>query len=182
AQLRTVTHPGAAAPEPRYTPSRALADFIRCRDLTCRFPGCDAPATDADIDHTVPYPVGPTHASNCKCLCRFHHLLKTFWTGENGWHDRQLPDGTIIWTSPTGHTYTTHPAGAALFPALSPPTAALWDGDPPHNININTNTDQRGAMMPRRRHTRAQNRAHTITTERRLNDDLVTEHNKPPPF
>ncbi|MGB3232163.1 MAG: DUF222 domain-containing protein, partial [Mycobacterium sp.] len=182
ARLRTVTHPGDAAPEPRYTPSRALADFIRCRDLTCRFPGCDAPATDADIDHTVPYPVGPTHASNCKCLCRFHHLLKTFWTGENGWHDRQLPDGTIIWTSPTGHTYTTHPAGAALFPALSPPTAALWDGDPPHNININTNTDQRGAMMPRRRHTRAQNRAHTITTERRLNDDLVTEHNKPPPF
>ena len=179
ARLRTVTHPGDAPPEPRYTPSRALADFIRCRDLTCRFPGCDAPATDADIDHTVPYPVGPTHPSNCKCLCRFHHLLKTFWTGENGWHDRQLPDGTIIWTSPTGHTYTTHPAGAALFPALSPPTAALWNGDPPRN---DTTTDRRGAMMPRRRHTRAQNHAHSITAERRLNDDLVAEHNKPPPF
>ena len=178
ARLRNITHPGLAPPEPRYTPSRALADFIRCRDLTCRFPGCDAPATDADIDHTVPYPVGPTHASNCKCLCRFHHLLKTFWTGENGWHDRQLPDGTIIWTSPTGHTYTTHPAGAALYPALSPPTAALWDGDPPRS----TDTDHRGAMMPRRRYTRAQNRAHSITTERHLNDDLVTEHNKPPPF
>ena len=28
-----------------------------------------------------------------------------------GWRDRQLPDGTVIWTSPTGHPYTTRPAG-----------------------------------------------------------------------
>ncbi|MCV7398370.1 13E12 repeat family protein [Mycobacterium paraseoulense] len=27
--------------EPRYTPSAKLADFVRCRDLTCRAPGCD---------------------------------------------------------------------------------------------------------------------------------------------
>jgi hypothetical protein len=27
---------GDAPPEPRYTPSPALADFVRCRDLTCR--------------------------------------------------------------------------------------------------------------------------------------------------
>ena len=40
---------------------------------------------------------------------RYHHLLKTFWNGANGWRDRQLPDGTVVWTSPTGHTYTTHP-------------------------------------------------------------------------
>ncbi|MCZ8380348.1 DUF222 domain-containing protein, partial [Mycobacterium sp. CPCC 205372] len=71
ARRRTVRHPGDAAPEPRYTPSRALADYIRCRDLTCRFPGCDKPADRADIDHTIPYPAGPTHASNLKCLCRF---------------------------------------------------------------------------------------------------------------
>lgn len=46
--------------ESRCTPSRALAAFVRCRDLTCRFPHCDKPATEADIDHTVPYPIGPT--------------------------------------------------------------------------------------------------------------------------
>ena len=120
-------------PEPRYTPSRALADFIRCRDLTCRFPGCDTPATEADIDHTVPHPLGPTHASNLKILCRFHHLLKTFWTGKNGWHDRQLPDGTVIWTSPTGHTFTPHaPEVRSCSPrTLRPPTPTLWNGDPP---------------------------------------------------
>jgi hypothetical protein len=57
--------------------------------------GCDKPAWSSDIDHTVPYPLGPTHASNNACYCRFHHLLKTFWGGEGGWYDRQLPDGTV---------------------------------------------------------------------------------------
>ncbi|ANI39349.1 HNH endonuclease signature motif containing protein [Mycolicibacterium vaccae] len=165
AKIREVIHPDDSGPEPRYTPSRALAEFIRCRDLTCRFPGCDAPATLADIDHTVPYPLGPTHASNLKCLCRFHHLLKTFWTGATGWRDRQHPDGTVVWTAPTGHTYTTHPGSRLLFPALCAPTGILWTGDPPEPPL----TDKRGAMMPKRRNTRAHNRARSIEAERRRN-------------
>jgi hypothetical protein len=96
AKLRPVVHPKDCAPEPRYRPSAALADFIRCRDLTCRFPGCDRPAEYADIDHTVPWPLGPTHPSNLKLLCRIHHLLKTFYSGPNGWRDRQETDGTVI--------------------------------------------------------------------------------------
>ncbi len=80
------------APEPGYTPSAKLADFVRCRDLTCRAPGCDRPAVDCDVDHTVAYSDGGcTHPSNLKCLCRRHHLLKTFWTA---WRDEQRPDGT----------------------------------------------------------------------------------------
>jgi hypothetical protein len=71
ATVREIAHPGDAPPEPHYRPSRALADFVRCRDLTCRWPGCDKPAYDCDLDHTVPYPIGPTHASNIKCYCRF---------------------------------------------------------------------------------------------------------------
>ena len=65
--------PADSPAEPRYQPSRALADFVRARDLTCRAPACDRPATDCDIDHTVPYADGgSTHASNLKLLCRFH--------------------------------------------------------------------------------------------------------------
>ena len=106
-----------AEPEPRYRPSRALADFVRCRDMTCRFPGCTRPAEVCDIDHTVPYDSGgPTHASNLKCLCRKHHLLKTFWSGPRGWTDRQLPDGTVGWTSPSGATYRTHPGSRCSCP------------------------------------------------------------------
>ena len=40
ATLTPIVHPGLAPPEPRYRPSKKLADFVRCRDQTCRFPGC----------------------------------------------------------------------------------------------------------------------------------------------
>ncbi len=180
ARIREVRHPGpSSAPEPRYIPSRALCEFVRCRDLTCRFPGCDKPAQVCDLDHTVAYPVGPTHPSNLKCLCRFHHLLKTFWNGVGGWLDRQLPDGTVVWTSPTGHTYTTYPGSRHLFPTLCAPTATLWTREPP---TVEHTGERRTQKMPKRRHTRAHNTAKTRAAERRLNNDLVAERNKPPPF
>jgi len=176
ATTREIRVPTDAPPEPRYQPSRALADFIRCRDLTCRFPGCDRPAHLSDIDHTIPYPAGPTSAANLKCLCRFHHLLKTFWDGDHGWRDTQLPDGTIIWTAPTGHTHTTRPGSALLFPTLCQPTGEEVVAP------VKAPCSKRSAMMPRRRRTRAQDRAYRITAERRLNDDLVAELTRPPPF
>jgi len=151
--------PTQADPEPRYAPSRALADYVRWRDLTCRAPGCNKPAEFCDIDHTVPHPHGPTHASNLKCLCREHHLLKTFW----GWRDEQLPDGTVIWTLPDGQRHVTTPGSALLFPALCAPTGAL---PTPSATNYCTDRHQ---VMPRRTRTRAQNRAHAIETERRQN-------------
>jgi Domain of unknown function (DUF222) len=49
AKLQSLVHPADAAPEHGYTPSPALADFVRCRDLTCRFPGSDQPATVCDL-------------------------------------------------------------------------------------------------------------------------------------
>ncbi|OCB18887.1 hypothetical protein A5674_07925 [Mycobacterium malmoense] len=159
ARLVAVGAPARA--EPRYTPSAGLADFVRCRDLTCRAPGCDRPAVDCDIDHTIPYAQGgPTHPSNLKVLCRQHHLLKTFW----GWRDEQLPDGTLIWRLPDGHTYVTTPGSALLFPTLCAPT-----GDPPLTPVTAERCGQRTAMMPLRTRTRAQNRAQRIATERHHN-------------
>ena len=121
ARLQPVIPPDDV-PEPRYIPSAKLADFVRCRDLTCRAPGCDRPAVDCDLDHTVAYRDGGwTHASNLKALCRKHHLLKTF----GGWRDKQLPDGTVIWLLPDGRTYVTTPGSAMLFPSLCAPTSDL---------------------------------------------------------
>jgi hypothetical protein len=40
--------------------------------------------------------------------------------GPGGWTDQQLPDGTIVWTSPTGRVYRTSPDGYDLFPQLRP--------------------------------------------------------------
>ena len=38
AKLKPLTPPPPSC-EPGYRPSAALAEFVRCRDLTCRFPG-----------------------------------------------------------------------------------------------------------------------------------------------
>ena len=76
AKIRPLILPQDWPAEPRYRPSAALADVVRCRDLTCRFPNCDRPAEVCDIDHTVPYPVGPTHPSNLKLYCRIHRVHK----------------------------------------------------------------------------------------------------------
>jgi hypothetical protein len=77
AKLVPLVHPADAPSEPGYVPSRALQDFVRCRDLTCRWPGCDRPAVECDLDHTIPYADGgPTHASNLKCYCRTHRVHK----------------------------------------------------------------------------------------------------------
>lgn len=177
AKLQPVRHPGDAAPESGYHPSAALERFVRCRDLTCRFPNCDRPAEFCDVDHTVPYPLGPTHGSNLKCLCRKHHLLKTFWSGPDGWHDEQLPDGTVTWTSPSGHTCTTYPGSRLLFPSLCAPTGELPVAPRPNQCHSG-----RGVMMPVRRRTREQDRARRIDAERALNDAHIEERNQPPPF
>jgi hypothetical protein len=174
AKVRPVHHPGdVVTPEAGYRPSAALERFVRCRDLTCRFPNCDRPAEFCDVDHTIPYPLGPTHPSNLKCLCRKHHLLKTFWTA---WHDVQLPDGAVTWTSPSGQTYTTYPGSRLLFPALCAPTGELTIPSavyPP--------TGERGVAMPKRRRTREQDRVRRINAERALNAAHVAERNQPPP-
>ncbi|ORV60204.1 hypothetical protein AWC03_12240 [Mycobacterium europaeum] len=189
AKLVPLIHPADAAPEQGYVPSKALADFVRCRDLTCRAPGCDQPASGCDIDHTVAYSSGGvTHASNLKCLCRLHHLLKTFW----GWRDEQLPDGSVIWRLHTGHSYVTTPGSALLFPSLCAPTAALPAA--PADPAAQDYCAERTAMMPRRRRTRAQDRATRIATERHHNRQTrqaaqITQtgpappgENDPPPF
>ena len=89
-----------------YTPSAALADLVRARDRTCRFPGCRQPARRCDLDHVVRWPEGPTDAANLAALCRHHHRLKhqTQWTVRAG------PGGELAWTTPTGHRYLTSPA------------------------------------------------------------------------
>jgi hypothetical protein len=137
----------------RYQPTAVLERAIRCRDLTCRFPGCSRPAVICDIDHTIPFnhadpkTGGSTVPWNLKCLCRQHHRLKTF----GRWRDRQLVDGTIVWTSPTGQIYRTAPAGADLFP---PPRMLACGAPAPSRRN---RSSQRASRIARsRKHNREQ--------------------------
>ena len=175
AKLRPLIVPTDVAPEPHYRPSAALAEFVRNRDLTCRWEGCDVLAEHCDLDHTIPYPHGPTHPSNVKCYCRVHHLVKTFLSGLGGWSERQHPDGTMTFRSPSGRIYTTKPGGALFFPQLATPTGALIIPEQPPPTNAH-----RALKMPRRTRTRAAARAARIESERALRR-ADTEAN-PPPF
>jgi hypothetical protein len=99
--------------------------------------------------------------------------VKTFW----GWGEQQLADGTLILTSPAGHTYVTTPGSALLFPSLCRNTggAPAPEADPPLDYCA-----ERTAMMPKRRRTRAKNRAHRVATERRQNRDARTTRREEP--
>jgi len=149
-------------------PSAALDAWVRMRDLTCRAPGCDRPAIGADIDHTVPRPVGCTHPSNNRCYCRKYHLGKTFFAG---FTDRQTPNSTVQFITPMGHSYTTRPLGALLFPSWTTATTPLPEpsAQPPPAT---------GLTMPKRKRTRAKDREYRVNAERALNH----AENPPPRF
>ena len=65
----------------RYRPPRDLARYIRLRDGTCRFPGCNRRARRAEIDHTIQRQNGgPTRWDNLACLCelcRYRHNARS---------------------------------------------------------------------------------------------------------
>jgi hypothetical protein len=133
--------------------------------------------------------VVPSVVGKLECTSgnRCDHLIKTFFSGPGGWKDQQLPDGTVIFTSPSGHTYATEAHGGVLFPTLAQPTGQL-----PVPVT-NDPSPYRAVMMPKRRRTREQDRRDRITEERRQRTELIAEEQRqrqawlaatyePPPF
>ena len=93
------------AAEPRYSPSRRLTHLVRARTATCDAPGCNARALHTDLDHTIPFPDGPTDQCNLGPKCRRHHKAKQ----APGWKVAQPEPGVVRWTLPSGRTHTTRP-------------------------------------------------------------------------
>ena len=111
---RVLTHPvtGTVLAIDRYRPSDQLKRVLRVRDEHCRFPGCRTPARRCDIDHTTAREHdGPTEIGNLAHLCRRHHTLKH----HSAWRVRQIPDGVLHWTSPTGRVFPDRPARTLTF-------------------------------------------------------------------
>ena len=103
--IRITDEPPAGSPD-TYTPTAAVDRYVRVRDRTCQFPGCNRPAEFADLDHRTAFAEGGrTTTRNLHCLCRHHHRLKH----QGGWHITPNSDGTTTWTSPTGRRYRTPP-------------------------------------------------------------------------
>lgn len=102
--IRVFHHPdtGALRTVDRYTPTHAQRRYLRARDRTCRFPGCDRPAPSTDVDHTIDHAHGgSTTVTNLAHSCRHHHVLKH----RTAWTPTLHPDGTITWRSPAGLTH-----------------------------------------------------------------------------
>ena len=116
-----------------YRPSAELVAAVVDRDVTCRFPGCRAPATRCDIDHIEPFDrsrpaAGQTRSDNLHVLCRHHHRMKTF----GGWRPVRDDRGVTTWVSRTGQVHTRDPEPIppeeGIPRRLPPPTT---DADPP---------------------------------------------------
>jgi hypothetical protein len=88
-----------------YRPSQQMIEHVRAVDHTCRGPGCQVPADRCDLDHDIPYPVGPTDITNFTNKHRQHHRVRTarFWKAARGEHDE------IIWETAAGRRYVTYP-------------------------------------------------------------------------
>ncbi|QUQ62989.1 DUF222 domain-containing protein [Kutzneria sp. CA-103260] len=87
----------------KYRADAPTREFIKVRDGgTCTAPGCTTPIQE--LDHTVPWPVGKTTATQLKGYCAHHHHLK-----HRDYTATLDPDGTLHWHTPQGRHYTTHP-------------------------------------------------------------------------
>ncbi len=92
--------------ETGYQPSRKLRHLVRARNARCSAPGCARPAARCDLDHTLAWDHG---GLTCECdlapLCRHHHRCKQ----AEGWQLDQPEPGVLIWRTPAGRAYVTHP-------------------------------------------------------------------------
>jgi hypothetical protein len=137
--------------EAEHDPSDRLRDHVVLRDRHCDGPtGSSTPAGRCDLDHTEPYPDGPTVAWNLAARSRRTHQLKHY-----GWTPIRTTTGTV-WTSPSGQVVevplaTTPPPGpdadSTSPPAL--PEARLLAGTDADQLTAPTGEDRPPWAEPR---------------------------------
>ena len=108
---RILVHPVTSAildyDRTTYAVPSDLRTVLRIRDEKCRAIGCNRAAENCDVDHTEDWALGgATALTNLANLCSPHHRVKTHTRVKM----RNLPNGDIEWTAPSGRVYTTHPA------------------------------------------------------------------------
>ncbi|MBC7443435.1 MAG: HNH endonuclease, partial [Ramlibacter sp.] len=103
----------------RYKVPKDLKKYLRLRDETCRFPGCNRSAAHSDIDHSLDWQFnGLTSEDNLAHLCPPCHALKS----ETGWTVTHLAGGTLRWRSPSGRAFVSESATVIRPVAPEPPT------------------------------------------------------------
>jgi hypothetical protein len=87
----------------RYRPTAAMATVIAALDGVCTAPGCTTAAHRCDVDHSRPWPSGPTAIANLSARDRLHHNHKTRGT----WIATTDSDGVTLWRTCSGRSYLT---------------------------------------------------------------------------
>jgi hypothetical protein len=94
-----------AAPD-TYQVRDNLRDYLQLRSPTCDFVTCGMPSSVCEMDHTIPFPHGPTTRANLGPHNKRHHIFKHL---DNGWTLQRDSDGTARWTDPRGRPFVVHP-------------------------------------------------------------------------
>lgn len=112
-----------------YRPPAELARYVRARDHTCSRPGCSVGAEACELDHVQPWEHGgDTSATNLVALCPSDHRAKS----RGDFRVSRETNGTIEWTSPTGHTYRRAPDGTVVHLGKRDHESARSPGPPPY--------------------------------------------------
>ncbi len=138
------------------------AEFIQCRDLLCRFPGCNRKAECADIDHTPPH--GDCGATPIPPTARRSAANTTWRRPFAGWRDEQLPNGEVHWTGAHRSPVRDRTHHQAAVPRLGP-----HHGHTPPLMRGRRHKPAPGLAMPIRSRTREQDREQRIKAERDYN-------------
>ena len=130
---RILTHPETGAVlsvgRDRYAVPKDLRTWLRVRDETCRFPGCNRSAGRSDVDHITDWQYGGgTDHGNLVHLCRSHHRVKH----HTAWSSTSAGGGRVRWLSLSGHDYETEPATLMARPKRKPRTVAAIPDQPPY--------------------------------------------------
>ncbi|PPG10754.1 hypothetical protein C5C74_16875, partial [Rathayibacter sp. AY1E8] len=128
---------------------------LQLRDRTCRFPGCTRSSSTAEADHTLEWRNGgETALGNLASLCVAHHHVRH---GDR-WTYALHPDGTVVWTTPTGRRITDRPRalpGAPLPPTRRPTPQSAQEPEPepepeqqPHPLSPRSSSSQLRSSRP----------------------------------
>ncbi len=84
-----------------YRPTRAIWEQVVAEHGTCYRPGCDTPATEAELDHRLAWPAGDTVPENLWPACKSDHKAKH----APGFRIAQTDNGSFTLETPAGFSH-----------------------------------------------------------------------------
>ncbi|MDJ0358381.1 HNH endonuclease signature motif containing protein [Paenarthrobacter sp. PH39-S1] len=117
--IRLLIHPHTGEPlaigRDRYRVSKRLRTWLRARDQTCTFTGCNTVTADTQLDHITGWEHGSgTSEDELTDECKKHHLIKHFKDGKDCHGKRKGKFATCDGTSADGETCVGDPPGQRM--------------------------------------------------------------------